>query len=87
MKSEAASPRRWKRSASVWPENALTSKDDWTLVDESGRRCARIYDAGRDDGVEVGNWRWRVYRPDGTVHGGSAESGAAAKKIAEELSR
>jgi hypothetical protein len=39
---------------------------------------------GRDDGVEDGDWRWRVFRPGGSL-GGSAVSGEDAKKIAEEL--
>ncbi len=75
--------RRWRRSALVWPERAFTlAEDDWTLVDEAGVRLARIFRLGTDD---KGFWRWRVYRPGGMIHGGSAESGAEAKAIAEGL--
>jgi hypothetical protein len=67
---------RWRRSANAWPEKAATfGPDDWTLIDADGARLARIYDAGQEDGVEPGRWRWRVYRADGPAIGGSAETG------------
>lgn len=73
----------WRRSRLVWPDAALTIEDDWTLVSPSGETLARIYDAGRDDGVEDGAWRWRIYPRDGVSIGGSAIDGRAAKKIVE----
>ncbi len=73
--------RQWRRSALVWSERAFTmADDDWTLVDEAGVHLARIFRLGVDDD---GPWRWRVYRANGAVHGGCAESRADAKAIAE----
>jgi hypothetical protein len=74
---------RWRRTRSVWPDEAHISEDDWTLVDDNGERLARIHDLGRDEGVEEGNWRWRVFRPDGHIVGGSAVDGTAAKRECE----
>jgi hypothetical protein len=77
---------RWRRSAHAWSEKAATfGPDDWTLIDADGARLARIYNAGRDDGVEPGAWRWRVYRADGLAIGGSAETGPEAKATALRL--
>jgi hypothetical protein len=78
---------RWCRSAHAWPDNAHTGDDDWTLVDDDGARLARIFNAGRDDGVEPGVWRWRVFRADGSAIGGSAETGPAAKAMAARMIR
>jgi hypothetical protein len=36
-----------------------------------------------DDGDGV--WRWWVYRPDGSVYGGSAATGTKAREICEGL--
>jgi hypothetical protein len=77
---------RWRRSALVWPDSVATfGDDDWTLIGAAGERRGRIYNARRDDGHEPGDWRWRVYRANGIDVGGSAESGADAKKIVEGL--
>jgi hypothetical protein len=75
----------WRRSVQVWPDKAITFANDWTLIAEDGRHLARIYDAGQEDGVEPGTWRWRVYRADGSAIGGSAATGPEAKAIVQKL--
>jgi len=74
---------RWRRTAHVTSDKTQAFRDDWTLV-RGEKRLARIYDAGADDGgVCGGNWRYRVYRPDGSDYGGSALTSGTAKEIAE----
>jgi hypothetical protein len=77
------SSNTWHGSRTVWPENAHTIEEDWTLIDGDGEKLARIYDVGRDDGVNEGNWRWRIYRRDGIEIGGSANDGMTAKHECE----
>jgi hypothetical protein len=72
----------WRRSREVWPDEAMTFADDWSLIDADGEKLARIFDAGADDGVEPGAWRWRVFRPGGS-HGDSSVDGRAAKREGE----
>jgi hypothetical protein len=81
-RSEAMNSQRWVRSGTVWPAEAYTTDDDWTLVGDGGETLAQIFDAGRDDGVQDYTGRWRNFRPGGSISG-SAIDGRAAKRECE----
>ncbi len=78
---------RWRRSVSVLPQNAFASReDDWTLIDETGRPLARIYDSRYPD-LE-GTWRWRVYVDAAgreAVYASSCATGTEARQKWEAL--
>lgn len=73
----------WRRTQSLDHQWKIVHADDWTLVDaDSGDYLARIFDQG--DADLLGSWRWWV-RPFYEIDNiGSAQSGAEAKRLAEE---
>ena len=74
---------RWRRTQSLDHQWKVLHPDDWTLVDaDSGEYLARIFDLG--DADLLGSWRWWVWPFHEIDNIGCAQSGAEAKRLAEE---
>jgi hypothetical protein len=45
---------KWRRT-----DGSIIRDDDWSLLDTTGDRIARLFNTGDDD--LIGVWRWRVW--------------------------
>jgi hypothetical protein len=75
--------RCWRRTQSLDHQWKIVHPDDWTLVEsETGEYLARVFE--QEDADLLGSWRWWV-RPFYEIDNiGSAQTGAEAKRLAEE---
>jgi hypothetical protein len=74
---------QWRRTQTIESGWRELHAEDWSLVDsETGGVLARIFDTG--DNHLLGDWRWWVWPFHEIDNIGSAQTGADAKRLAEE---
>ena len=73
--------RKWRRTnISKKDGTVVPLPDDWSLIDTSERRLARLWNTQQPD--MLGSWRWRVWL-DQKIYEGSARTGTEARESCE----